>query len=320
LDTVDKTINYFTAEFTNPTEFKKIKELAVETIKKTGNKSVEGYIQSGHLSTHDFLIYLGANKLLGDKGIKTQIVNITLKLLVENFIVNPLDSVVVSAQMRYKANMFSAVLKTLDVIHNIIFGFNFIIEKYRKSVLKIEHTNSDDEPSIGTGFLIFKKNKGQYIVTNKHVVEGYKKLRLLDVDDNEMEFGNITLHPAKDLALVELKSTIDSPSFQLNMTFDIMSEIITIGYPSIPMTKYSYQVVHRGEINSMVEDYESNKIFLFSAKTSSGNSGSPIIDKSGTILGIVTQELFEEAAFRQKGKLPYYAAIPSIEIRDFIKD
>jgi S1-C subfamily serine protease len=216
--------------------------------------------------------------------------------------------------------MLSAVLKRLDVIHNVILGFNFITDKYRKSVLKIEHTNSEDEASIGTGFLIMKTDKKQYVITNKHVVENHKKLRILDVDDNQIEFGDIVLHATKDLAQIAIKSTIDSPSFIFNMSFDIMSEIITIGYPSIPMTKYAYQVVHRGEINSLVEDYQSNKIFLFSAKTSSGNSGSPIIDKSGMVIGIVTEELFEETAFRQKGKLPYYAAIPSIEISEFIKD
>lgn len=321
LDIVDKTINYFTSEITNQTEFIEIKELALQTYKRTGDKSVQAFVHAGYLSTYDFLIYLGSKKQLGKEGVKTQIVDLTLKLLAENFIVTPLDSIAVNGYMRYKSGgPLAGALYKMNLIHNLIFGFNFIIEKYRKSVVKIEHIDKDDNHSIGTGFLIQRKGKGQSIVTNKHVIEGYKKLRVLDVDDNEIEFKEIKLHPTKDLGLINLTTSIDTPSFQFNMTFDVMSEIITMGYPSIPMTKYSYQVVHRGEINSLVEDYEGNKIFLFSAKTSSGNSGSPIIDKMGTILGIVTQELFEETAFRQKGKLPYYAAIPSVEINGFIKD
>jgi hypothetical protein len=86
------------------------------------------------------------------------------------------------------------------------------------------------------------------------------------------------------------------------------------------MTKYSYQVYHKGEVNSFVEDYKSNKLFLFSAKTSSGNSGSPVIDKTGMVLGIVTEELFEKDKFYEKGKLPYYAAIPAIEIGRMISE
>lgn len=80
------------------------------------------------------------------------------------------------------------------------------------------------------------------------------------------------------------------------------------------MTKHSYQVYHKGELNSFVEDYRENQLFLFSAKTSSGNSGSPIIDKYGMVIGIVTEELFEQELFYEKGKLPYYAGIPTEEI------
>lgn len=319
LNTVDKTINYFIAEYTNPSEFKKIKELALQATSKTKNVILEEQIKSGYFSVHDFLIYLGANNQLGTDGINPQIVDLTLKLLADNFVVTPLASVVISPVIRYKATLLSSALKKLDLIHNIIFGFNFIAEKYRKSVFKIEPRNHDGDVSIGTGFLILKNNLAQHIVTNKHVVENQKSLKVKDIDDKEVKFGKITLHPSNDLALIELKSTIESPPFQLTVSFQVMNEIITMGYPSIPMTKFSYQVVHRGEVNSQVEDYDNNKRFLFSAKTSSGNSGSPIINNSGMVIGIVTEELFEETAFREKGKLPYYSAIPSIEINEFIR-
>ena len=87
-----------------------------------------------------------------------------------------------------------------------------------------------------------------------------------------------------------------------------------IKYPTIPTTKFAYQVYHKGEVNSFVEDYWDNNLFLISAKTSSGNSGSPIIDNSGMVVGVITEELFEKDKFYEKGKLPYYAGIPTVEI------
>jgi len=122
------------------------------------------------------------------------------------------------------------------------------------------------------------------------------------------------LDSKRDLAFIELIEEFKNPTFHLNTDINILTEIITIGYPSIPMTNGSYQICHKGEINSFVEDYQSNKKFLFSAKTSSGNSGSPIIDKYGMVVGIVSEELFQQNEFYTKGKLPYYAGIPTIEI------
>lgn len=86
------------------------------------------------------------------------------------------------------------------------------------------------------------------------------------------------------------------------------------------MTKYAYQVYHKGEINSHIEDYFGNKLFLFSAKTSPGNSGGPIIERSGMVIGIVTEMLFEQEEFFQKGILPYSAGIPATKIIDFLND
>lgn len=87
-----------------------------------------------------------------------------------------------------------------------------------------------------------------------------------------------------------------------------LSDIITIGYPAIPMTREAYQVYHKGEVNGHVKDYFGHETFLFSAKTSPGNSGSPIVDSNGMVCGIVTQEYFEKEKFKENGQLPYYSA------------
>jgi len=106
----------------------------------------------------------------------------------------------------------------------------------------------------------------------------------------------------------------------LEKEFRILDNIITMGYPIVPMTRDGYLLCHGGEINSVVHNYSGQEYFLFSAKTSSGNSGSPVIDKFGNVVGIVTEELFERDQFYKKGKLPYYGAIPSSYILDFLAE
>ena len=200
-----------------------------------------------------------------------------------------------------------------NLILYILLGFEFIIKEFRESVFKIVPKLLNGDESIGTGFLI-KEDNSFFIVTNKHVVQNNSSLIIYDINDNEIDRNIIFEHPEKDIAIIEVTISSKSQTFQINTQFDILDEVITIGYPSVPMTKLAYQLCHKGEINSIVEDYSNNSLIIFSAKTSSGNSGSPVIDSSGRVIGIVTQELFEKSKFYDKGKLPYYAAITANEI------
>ena len=123
-----------------------------------------------------------------------------------------------------------------------------------------------------------------------------------------------------DLAILELnKAPGDAKPFCLNADLKVITDILTIGYPPVPTTRGSYPLFHRGEVNSKVESYWGHNLFLFSAKTNPGNSGSPVIDGDGTILGIVTEQLEEQEGYK-KGKLPYYAAIPSTQILGFLTE
>ena len=77
-------------------------------------------------------------------------------------------------------------------------------------------------------------------------------------------------------------------------------------------------MVHKGEVNSLIEGYNPKQSYLiFSAKTSSGNSGSPLINLRGAVIGIVSEEFFDQDAFKDRGKPPYYAALPMSVVTGF---
>ncbi len=103
----------------------------------------------------------------------------------------------------------------------------------------------------------------------------------------------------------------------LRSEFEILNPILTIGYPPVPTSKNAYPLFHLGEINSNIETYFGFKLFLFSAKTNPGNSGGPVIDEDGLVIGIVTQ-LLEERDWYKYSKLPYCAAIPAKTIINFL--
>jgi len=233
-------------------------------------------------------------------------------LLKENVIIQFNPSITKTNKVHYSPDFeFAKSLKENGLLKNLLFGYNYIINKYKTSVILIE-VDKKGLVSVGTGFLITHE-KLQFVVTNKHVVEDSTKVTVY-LNNEIIKYKDIILSKNSDIGFIELSNNSKSPSFYLNAEMDVLREIITIGYPSIPMTNDAYQVYHKGEINSFVQDYNGNDLFLISAKTSSGNSGSPVIDKYGSVVGMVTEELFEKDSFFKKGKLPYYASIPSSKI------
>lgn len=318
IDLAKKTIDYFMAEVTNPEKFEEIKRIGIEQTIKMNKPIGESFISMGYLSVFDFIMYMSETKQIGD-GMQMAIVEVLIHALEDERIVNVLPENFGNSQdRRYKASgVYAKFLCDRDLILNIACGWRYIIDRYCNSVVKIEHKDKNGDFFIGTGFYFAAGNEKKVtplIITNKHVLENASGLRVISKDEIEIQYSAIKVDEKRDLGFIELDGLLNTPTFHFNPAREILTEVITIGYPSIPMTKHAYQVYHKGELNSFVEDYKDNSLFLFSAKTSSGNSGSPIIDKYGMVIGIVTEELFEQEQFYQQGKLPYYAGIPTEEI------
>jgi hypothetical protein len=58
---------------------------------------------------------------------------------------------------------------------------------------------------------------------------------------------------------------------------------------------------------------------IFSAKTAPGNSGGPVLNDLGLVIGMVTEDLFYKDALVEKGQLPYHAATPASAIEQFLQ-
>lgn len=322
-------VEFFTAKAVNQIKYKEISDICLKYAVKEKDSKHETLLRCGLLSINDYLSYVSETKIVN--GVRVEqvsvampIVETVLRLMSDKFILNS-NNFLRNSQTYSVNDELTIYLYKYDFLLNYILGFIYIAEKYRQSVFKVEHIDGQDRPSIGTGFLYsFKKNNentiNSMIITNKHVIEGAKKINLYDVDNKKIGFKGINKSNNMDVAAIILNEPVHFPSFNFGFEFNVLDEIITMGYPSIPMTRDAYQVLHKGEINSKVEDYQGNRLFLFSAKTSSGNSGSPIIDEIGRVIGIVTQELFEEELLLKKGKPPYYAGIPASEIVEFLNE
>jgi S1-C subfamily serine protease len=309
-------VDFFVAKVNNEDLYKEIKKVTFEKNRIETAKLKR--LRFDYFDTDDFAWFVTQTGRYGADGVKIDVHHLdsVFDELAQYQILKKPGSIFGGEQI-YTLN-YDSVPKELiqsDLIINLIMGWQYTVNRYSNSVFKIEHIANGDS-SIGTGFLYQNKN---VVITNAHCVDKAEKINVYDVKDNPVAYNNIVKSDKYDLAAIHLEKEIAADPLTSSTDIEILAEVVTIGYPSIPLTKLAYQVIHKGEINAFVEDYYGQDYIVFSAKTSSGNSGSPLINKAGQVIGVVASELFEKEAFFEKGKLPYYGAIPSTHLDTLLK-
>lgn len=134
----------------------------------------------------------------------------------------------------------------------------------------------------GSGFVI---NQDGYIVTNNHVIENCSSLDVHNIDQSSYATV-IATDPDSDLAVI--KTDIDiTPYYYLEKSDpSILEEIFTVGYP-FGMEISSTVKVNKGIISSDRGLGDSQREFQIDAAIQLGNSGGPVIDVLGNVVGVV---------------------------------
>jgi S1-C subfamily serine protease len=153
------------------------------------------------------------------------------------------------------------------------------------------------QKSSGTGFAISSIG---YIATCNHVVDGASSLKVKGIGGNfttSYTAKVISTDPNNDLAIIK----IDDPSFTnlstlpytiSSITNDVGSNIFILGYPltatmgdEIKLTDgiISAKSGFKGDITS----------YQISAAAQPGNSGGPLFDKNGNLIGVVNAKYIE---------------------------
>lgn len=151
------------------------------------------------------------------------------------------------------------------------------IKRYKQSVVVIETTDSK-----GTGFAM---NEDGNIMTNYHVIEGFKKVTVAFPNQGLYVGEVVATYPEIDLAVLELDTDDALPYLPLADTFQLQQEenIYFIGNP----LKF-HGIANKG----VILDYtfvqsKSLPVVMMDAPVYRGNSGSPVINQAGEVIGVV---------------------------------
>lgn len=165
----------------------------------------------------------------------------------------------------------------IDTTNLKILSNSEIIEKLKSSVVYIETTDGS-----GSGFVI---ESNGYILTNAHVVQGVSSAKVIFSDSSELSALVVGRDENIDLALLKVeKLNIKKATLGDSDSVKQGDEIFTLGYPFGIKGDVSFK---EGTISRKLNS--GDKTYLeISADIHPGNSGGPLVNRYGQVIGIST--------------------------------
>ena len=203
-----------------------------------------------------------------------------------------------------------------------LYGFPYIYNRYRDYVLPVVHTDKNGDKSLGTCFL-FQNG----IVSAKHCFENARKISIQGVSEDYLKNAIFYVHENEmmDLVYIENKNSVNG-SITYAEEAKILDEVMTLGYPNVAgyhnfLTAEHATVSARftattGQVCANAKDiWIKENLLLITAKIKGGNSGGPVINKNGSIVGVAVSKSTGEGKYDDLG---YGTVIPISHLSDGI--
>jgi S1-C subfamily serine protease len=165
------------------------------------------------------------------------------------------------------------------------------------SVVRV-HTQDEDKKNpkgemqntgVGSGVVISEEG---VILTNLHVVQGAKRIQVTFADGTESEALVIGVQPENDLAVIKAKRLPDDlqpATLGSSQNLQPGDEVVAVGFPFGIGPSVSAGVVSGLNRSFGSEDKTMMRgLIQADAAANPGNSGGPLINMAGEVVGIVT--------------------------------
>ena len=186
--------------------------------------------------------------------------------------------------------------KNIEIKDN---GISASVLKVYDSVVVVETYYNDKLYATGTGFVFKEDDKSGYILTNAHVIEEGNNVKVKFTDGNTYEVETVGLDSYSDIAVLKIDKDKILTVASLGSTKDLLvgDTTFAIGSP-VDSNTYSWTVT-RGilsgkdrivEVTGTSGSYIMN-VLQTDAAINSGNSGGPLCNINGEVIGITNMKL-----------------------------
>ena len=195
------------------------------------------------------------------------------------------------------------------------------VKKVYDSVAVVEGYQQNQLSSTGTGFVYKVDDKYGYVMTNHHVISGAEKVVLIRSDDKEIEGVVLGSDEYLDLAVIRINKSdvIDTAVIGTSEKSKLGDTVFTIGSP----LGYEYRgTVTDGILSgkdrlvtvslSGTNDWVM-KVLQTNAAVNPGNSGGPLVNASGEVIGVISLKLVQTEVENMGFAIPIEYAMSHIE-------
>ena len=178
--------------------------------------------------------------------------------------------------------------------------------------------NGGGSTASGTGFLVDGTNSGT-IVTNAHVIGTAKQARVSLDDNTRLIDAKVTgTDPSSDLAVLKVDPSAVSGRRALALAESDNVQVgdlaVAIGYPlGQPRTATAGIVSGVGRSITAPNNFQIDKVIQTDAALNPGNSGGPLLDSAGRVIGVNSQ-----IATTGGGNVGIGFAVPSDAVRQVV--
>jgi S1-C subfamily serine protease len=162
-------------------------------------------------------------------------------------------------------------------------------------------TDPESRPpdAFGSGFYVTSNG---YLLTNQHVVDGAREVFIYS-GSKRLPATVVKTDAANDLALLKVSGSFDALPVSSSRGVKLGQTVSTVGFPN-PNLQGKSPKLTKGEISSLSGASDDAKYFQISVPVQPGNSGGPLVDAYGNVVGVVTAKLSAGAALATTGDLP----------------
>ena len=181
-------------------------------------------------------------------------------------------------------------------------------------------TASTNRRRLGFGTAFFINSVG-FAVTNSHVVEACNEVRSVGADRSVAQTVVVATDHENDLALLKVNAKADSHAqFRLSPPIRQGEQITLYGYPLAGALASSGNLA-TGVVSALAGLYNDTRKMQISAPIQPGNSGAPLLDQSGNVIGVVSSKLDAVATTKVTGDIPQNVnfAIKSVIVTSFLE-
>ena len=169
----------------------------------------------------------------------------------------------------------------------------------------------------GTGFVISSEG---HIVTNNHVIgECVGDIHGNLVGQSAAKLRVVSTDATNDLALLQATGNFKDIATIRATAVHSGDSVVVIGFPFHGLLTSDFTVT-TGIISSLAGLFNDTRFLQISAPVQPGNSGGPLLDTGGTIVGVVAEKLNALKVARATGEIPENInfAIKTGALRDFL--